>query len=44
MCWADLNETRGVYFVRQQYSRTHGMTSTKTDTSEAEVPVSCSMH
>ena len=39
MCWADLDEARGVYFVRQQHSRTHGMTSTKTEASEAEVPV-----
>ena len=39
MRWADLDEERGVYFVRQQQSRVHGMATTKTESSTAEVPV-----
>jgi integrase len=39
MRWVDLDEERGVYLVKQQQSRVHGMATTKTESSEAEVPV-----
>ena len=39
MQWADYSEKRRVYHVRQQQSRKHGMGTTKTESSEAEIPV-----
>ena len=37
--WADLDEERKVCRIEQQQSRKHGMTTTKTAASEAEIPV-----
>ena len=37
--WADLNEKRRVCCIEQQQSRGHGMTTTKTEASQAEIPV-----
>ena len=39
MRWANLDEEKGLYSVRETQSRTHGFTTTKTASSEAEVPV-----
>ena len=39
MRWADLDEEQAVYHVRQQHSRSYGMGTTKTESSEAEIPV-----
>ena len=39
MRWRNLDEEKGVYFVRETHSRSHGFTTTKTASSEAEVPV-----
>jgi integrase len=39
MRWKNLDEKNGLYFVRETQSRSHGFTTTKTASSEAEVPV-----
>jgi integrase len=39
MRWANLEEEEGTYSVRETHSRSHGFTTTKTASSEAEVPV-----
>ena len=39
MRWSDLDEERFTYHVRQQQSRKHGMGTTKTESSTAEIPV-----
>ena len=39
MKWEHLNEEKGVYFVSETHSRSYGFTTTKTASSEAEVPV-----
>ena len=39
MRWANLDEDAGLYFVRETHSRRHGFTTTKTASSEAQVPV-----
>ena len=39
MRWRNLDEEKGVYFVKETHSRSHGFTTTKTASSEAEVPV-----
>ena len=39
MRWANFDEERGLYYVRETHSRSHGFTTTKTASSEAEVPV-----
>jgi integrase len=39
MRWRHLDEGNGVYFVKETHSRAHGFTTTKTASSEAEVPV-----
>ncbi len=39
MRWEDLDEKRCIYHVRQQQSRSHGMGTTKTESSTAEIAV-----
>ena len=39
MRWRNLEEERDLYYVRETHSRKHGFTTTKTASSEAEVPV-----
>ncbi|MFP6644924.1 MAG: tyrosine-type recombinase/integrase, partial [Candidatus Latescibacterota bacterium] len=39
MRWRSLDEKKGTYFVCETQSRSHGFTTTKTASSEAEVPV-----
>ena len=39
MKWANLDWDQGLYYVRETQSRVHGFTSTKTEVSEAPVPV-----
>ena len=39
MRWEGLDEERGLYFVRETHSRGHEFTTTKTASSEADVPV-----
>ena len=39
MRWTNLDEEQGLYFVRETHSRSHGFTTTKTASSQAQVPV-----
>ena len=39
MKWGNLNWEDGLYYIRETQSRSHGFTTAKTESSEAEVPV-----